>query len=271
LERGKETMSSNFVAKGVDGYEASMGRWSRRLAQPFLDFSGVPSQGRVLDAGCGTGSLTEALTAHATLNAIEALDFDEEFITALQRRTTDPRVRAQKGDVCALPYVDGVFDGAYSLLVLHFVSDPDRAVQEMRRVLRPGGSAAAAVWSHGGLPSWRLFWDTVVAVEPQAANRAPGRAQRPMTGEGELGGAFGRAGFTNIAETMLSISMDYAGFEDFWYPTMYGQGTFGALFDGLPHLRRDRLREAMKEAYLGGQNDGPRSFTSLAWAVRGSA
>ncbi len=124
-------------------------------------------------------------------------------------------MRAQKGDVCALPYVDGVFDGAYSLLVLHFVSDPDRAVQEMRRVLRPGGSAAAAVWSDGGLPSWRLFWDTVVAVEPQAANRAPGRAQRPMTGEGELGGAFGRAGFTNIAETMLSISMDYAGFEDF--------------------------------------------------------
>ena len=43
-------MPSNFIAKGGDGYEAIMGRWSRRLAGPFLDFSGVPSRGRVLDA-----------------------------------------------------------------------------------------------------------------------------------------------------------------------------------------------------------------------------
>ena len=69
-------MPSNFIAKGGDGYEAIMGRWSRRLAGPFLDFSGVPSRGRVLDAGCGTGSLTLALAARPDLTPIEALDFD---------------------------------------------------------------------------------------------------------------------------------------------------------------------------------------------------
>jgi len=114
-------MPSNFVAKGADGYEAIMGRWSRRLAAPFLDFSGVPSRGRVLDAGCGTGSLTLALAAHPDLAGIEALDFEENFVIALRRRTTDPRIRAQQGDVCALPYADEQFDGVYSLLVLHFV------------------------------------------------------------------------------------------------------------------------------------------------------
>ena len=85
---------SNFVAKGADGYEAIMGHWSRRLAVPFLDFSGVPSRGRVLDAGCGTGSLTLALAAHADLVAIEALDFEENFVAALRQRSTDPRINA---------------------------------------------------------------------------------------------------------------------------------------------------------------------------------
>src|SRR6476619_3196522 len=112
-------MPSNFVAKGADGYETIMGRWSQRLAAPFRDFSGVPSRGRVLDAGCGTGSLTVALEAHPNLAAIEAMDFEEDFVAALRKRTTDPIINAQKGDVCALPYGDGEFDGVYSLLVLH--------------------------------------------------------------------------------------------------------------------------------------------------------
>ena len=265
-------MPSNFMAKGADGYEAIMGRWSRRLAGPFLDFSGVPSRGRVLDAGCGTGSLTLALAAHPDLTTIEALDFEENFVAALHRRTTDTRIRAQQGDVCALPYGDEEFDGVYSLLVLHFVSDPHQALREMRRVLRPGGTAAATVWdNYGGMPSWRLFWDTIVALEPEAADKGPTRTKRPMTGEGELPAAFESAGFAGVADTMLAIRMDYANFDDFWHPMVYGQGTFGSFFDALSETRRDRLRDAVRAAYLGGESDGSRGFASVAWAVRGTA
>lgn len=247
-----------------------MGRWSRRLAVPFLDFSGSPSGGRVLDAGCGTGSLTLELVARPGLTAIEAMDFEEKFVAALRSRTSDPRVRAQQGDVCALPYGDKEFDGVYSLLVLHFVSDPHQAVREMRRVLRPGAIASATVWdSNGGLPSWRMFWDAVRALEPQAGSAAG--ARRPMTGEGELRAAFETAGFAAVTETRLSISMDHANFDDYWYPMVYGQGAIGKIFDALPEARRDRLREAVRTAYLAGGVDGPRGFQSFAWAVRGTA
>ena len=260
-------MPSNFVANGADGYEAFMGRWSQRLAAPFLDFSGVPSQGRVLDAGCGTGSLTLALAARSDLAAIEALDFEENFVTALRKRSTDPRIRAQQGDVCALPYGDREFDGIYSLLVLHFVSDPHRAVQEMRRVLRPGATASATVWANGGIASWRLFWEAIRTLEPEALPVA----KRPMTDEGELRTVFERAGFADVSDTMLTIRMDYVDFDDFWYPMVYGQGTFGRFFDALPEARRDRLRDAVRTAYLAGESDGPRGFPSAAWAVRGTA
>lgn len=243
-----------------------MGRWSRRLAVPFLEFAGVPSGGRVLDAGCGTGSLTLALSAHRGLETIDALDFAEEFVAALRAWADDPRIRARQGDVCALPYEAASFEAVYSLLMLHFVSEPDRAITEMRRVLRPGGLVAATVWAWGGMPSWRLFWDTVLVHEPTAEDVAPVR--RPLTGGGELHRAFERAGFGQVVETTLTISMDYADFDDFWFPTAYGQGRFGAFFDALPEKKRDRLRAAVKTAYCAGEPDGPRSFPSTAFAVR---
>lgn len=265
-------MPSTFIAKGAEAYEASMGRWSRRLAAPFLDFAGVPSRGRVLDAGCGTGSLTLALADYPELEAIEAVDFEENFVAALRSRTSDPRIRAQQGDVCALPYEDRTFDAAYSLLVLHFVSDAGRAAREMHRVLKPGAIATAAVWSHDGMPSWRLFWDTVRAIEPEASGKGVPSGRRPLTAEGELRQVFESACFTGIAETTLTIVMDYANFDDFWLPKVYGQGTFAAYFEALSEARRERLRDALRAAYLAGEReDGPRGFESLAFAVRGIA
>lgn len=243
-----------------------MGRWSRRLAAPFLEFAGIPSRGRVLDAGCGTGSLTFSLAAHRGLEAIEAIDFAEDFVAALRERARDPRIRARQGDVCSLPYEAGTFEAVYSLLVLHFVSDADRAIAEMLRVLRPGALAAATVWEWGGMPSWRLFWDTVLAHEPSAESIAPVR--RPLTGRGELRIAFERAGFAHVVETTLTIVMEYASFDDFWLPTAYGQGRFGAFFDALPEKKRNELRKAVETAYCAGRREGPRSFPSTALAVR---
>jgi SAM-dependent methyltransferase len=51
-------MSSKFNARDANAYERLMGRWSRVLARPFLEFSGLASGERILDVGCGTGSLT---------------------------------------------------------------------------------------------------------------------------------------------------------------------------------------------------------------------
>jgi SAM-dependent methyltransferase len=264
-------MVSNFVSKGAAGYESFMGRWSQRLAPLFLDFAGIGVHERVVDVGCGTGSLTLAIAESGEVDAIEAIDFEEQFVEALKQKSRDPRIVARQGDACALPYGDGQFDRALSMLVLHFVSDPSKAVSEMRRVVRPGGVIAATVWdTFGGMPSQRMFWDTFCAIEPAAMERRSIALTRPMTGPGQLMSAFVQGGLEQVRETSLTIRMEFESFDDYWEPLIHGQGTLASFLSTFSERTTDKLRSDVRDAYLCGGPDGARSFAATAVAVKGT-
>jgi SAM-dependent methyltransferase len=263
-------VSSTFLAGDGDGYELQMGRWSRRLAPLFIDFSGV-SGGHVLDVGCGTGNLAFALATDPAVQGVIGVDFSEVYVEHARRRSTDPRVKFQTGDACALPFETGQFDHALSMLVLQFIPDPDRAVCEMRRVTRPGGTVAAATWdTRGGLVFYRMFFDTAAQLGPQANERRARAYTRPMTKPGDLVRAWQAAGLTDVADGMLTIRMDFASFADYWAPC---EGKDGPLADYVRTLDapvKARLRELVELAYLDGDPDGPRSYAGTAWVIKGT-
>jgi SAM-dependent methyltransferase len=264
--------SSTFNASSGDGYELQMGRWSRRLAEPFLDFADTSDNETLLDAGCGTGSLTFALGQRARGLHIHGIDFSPAYVAHAKERFQNPNIHIEVGDVCALPFADASFDRVLSLLVLHFVADPARGIAELRRVARPGATVAAAVWdSRGGLVSQRLFWDTAAMLDPKAREHRARHYTRPMTRPGELGAAWRHAGLTGVRETMLSIRMEFASFEDYWAPVIGKDGPIPAYVSTLDAGQRDRLREAIRDAYIDGEADGPRSYIAVAWAVAGLA
>src|SRR5262245_52804599 len=80
LQLGGGPMVSTFNVRRADGYEQLMGRWSKRLAPLFIAFAGLADGDRVLDVGCGTGSLTFALAQAANVTEIAAIDYSPVFV-----------------------------------------------------------------------------------------------------------------------------------------------------------------------------------------------
>lgn len=164
-------MASSFHIHNADGYEQLMGRWSKELAPRFIEFAGISGGEKILDVGCGTGSLTFTLASFADLSEITAIDYSDIFVEETTRRNSDPRIVVRQADACALPFEEGTFDRALALLVLHFVPEASKAIAEMRRVVRPGGVVAAAVWDHfGGMSGMRMVIDTVAALSDAAVS-----------------------------------------------------------------------------------------------------
>jgi SAM-dependent methyltransferase len=263
-------MASNFNTASADQYELLMGRWSRRLAPKFLAFSGIADGEEVVDVGCGTGSLTFAIPEAANVKRIDGIDFSAVYAERAAALNKDPRIVISQGDACDMPFADKTYDRALSLLVLHHIPDAPKAISEMCRVVRPGGVVAACVWdTYGGFPLFRMFWDTVAAVDPTAEKARNGGYFRPLAQAGELTEAFEAAGLEDVSEDTLLIRLDFQNFEDFWTPIAAGEGPHGAYLMAHARDQQQRLKQAVGAAYESGRPDGPRSFYGVALACRG--
>lgn len=264
-------MTSIFNVHNAAGYEQLMGRWSRKLAPEFIKFAGLNDGEKILDVGCGTGSLTFELARSAGLNAISAIDVSPVFVAEAIRRNKDPRITIQQADACDLPFPDAQFDRALALLVLHFVPETGKAVAQMRRVVRSGGVVAAVVWDHyGGMPGMRMMVDTVAALSEAGRQLRSHYCFQPMMRPGEMKRTFIDQGLADVEETELMIRMEYLNFDDYWSPIAAGEGPLGRYVAALSAPERERTDRAVRDAYEAGQPDGPRSFANVAWAVRGN-
>ena len=88
----------------------------------------------------------------------------------------DQRAAFQVGDAQKLPIADGSFDATLAGLVINFIPDQAKAVHEMKRATRPGGTVAAYVWDYAGeMQMMRRFWDEAVALDANAVSLDEGR------------------------------------------------------------------------------------------------
>jgi SAM-dependent methyltransferase len=263
-------MASGYTATDAAAYERLMGRWSGRLATQLIDFAGLASGDRVLDVGCGTGSLAMALAARPEPAAIVGFDVAEPYVAYAASRSKDKRLSFIGGDAVSMNFPTARFDRCYSLLALNFMSDPRAALARMVRAARPGGMVAAAVWDFpGGLVYQRIFWDSAAALDPAADAARARHYSSPFTGPGELAAAFAAAKLDHVHDTSLTIRIDYEHFDDYWAPVADAQGPVGDYVKSLPADRLGALEGVVRRAYLAGKPDGPRSMAATAWAARG--
>jgi SAM-dependent methyltransferase len=260
----------SYAASDGAAYERFLGRWSRLLARPFAEFAQPAGSGRVLDVGCGTGSLALILDDGRKAGQVVGVDIAAPYIAFARSRPGAAGLGFAVGDVCRLPYADGSFAAALAQLSLSFVPDAAQAVKEMRRVVRPGGVVAAAVWDfRGGLVFQRLFWDTAAGVDPAAGAARDRLFSSSLALPDGLPALWRDTELAAVERGSITIRMEYTDFADYWEPLLGGQGPVGAYVERLPPERRRLIEERVRAAFLSGAPDGPRSLTATAWAVRG--
>jgi ubiquinone/menaquinone biosynthesis C-methylase UbiE len=112
-----------------------------RILQSFHRFAALPPQSRVLDVGCGPGSLARHLARDGHM--VTGIDTDPLMIDRAQYLATElPSVTFELGDVKKLRYDDASFDAALATNVIFLIANPLVGLKEMARVVRPGGIVA---------------------------------------------------------------------------------------------------------------------------------
>ena len=160
----------------AEAYESMMGRWSRQLAPLFVEFVGVQEGEKVLDAGCGTGSLSETLARVTGASKIVGIDPSKGFVEYARTNVTDPRVTFELGDAQALSYADESFDRCMALLIVNFIPDAPKATKEMRRVTKSGGVVATTMWDGTGANELNAcLWEAAISIDPTAKRIADTR------------------------------------------------------------------------------------------------
>jgi SAM-dependent methyltransferase len=249
-------------------YEQYMGRWSRQVAEQFLDWLEVPAGRSWLDVGCGTGALSATIIQRGQPARVLGLDSSDGFLAHARRQVDAPCAAFEPADAQALPCGDGAFDAAVSGLVLNFVPVPERMVAEMRRVVRPGGTAALYVWDYaGGMQLLRRFWDAAAALDPAARDLDEG-PRFPICTAAALADLFDQAGLAAVATRAIDVPTIFRDFDDFWSPFLGGQGPAPGYCRSLTAEWRERLRDHLR-ATLPTQPDGRIALVARAWAVRG--
>ena len=251
-----------------DHYERFMGRWSRLVAEEFLAWLAIDARARWLDAGCGTGALSETILARATPRRVTGIDPAEAFVAFARHRLPDARIQFRIGDLQSLPVENGGFDIAVAGLVLNFVPEPARALSEMRRAVRPDGTVAVYVWDYAGeMQLLRHFWDAAAALDAAARELDEGR-RFPICKPEPLLAAFDEAGFVDVEIRPIDIPTTFRDFDDYWSPFLGGQGPAPTYCASLPDAQREALRGLLC-AELSAASDGSIRLKARAFAVRG--
>jgi ubiquinone/menaquinone biosynthesis C-methylase UbiE len=149
----------------------------------------------VLDVGCGPGNFTRAFARASGDGLVVGLDASRTMLDQAAREPNPPNVRYVRGDAAALPFPDATFDAVCCFAALYFIERPLQAIDEIVRVLAPGGRVALlASVSRGPLPAGAV--DAVV-------RRASGTR---VFGRDELTRALADRGLADVAQRVAGLA-----------------------------------------------------------------
>lgn len=186
--------------------------WQRQLwpaQEQLLDKTGIQPGEEILDISCGTGLVTFPM-AHSTGSegSVTGIDLSEGMIEKAKDLTEEralENITFKHMDAEELDLEDHSFDVAVNSLGLMYYPDPDKALREMYRVLKPGGRASALVWGRRKECGWAEIFPI---VDCRVKTDVCPLFFQLGTGE-NLAATFRQAGFSAITTDRFTIPLQY--------------------------------------------------------------
>lgn len=245
-------------------YEEIMGRWSRLAGSKFLDWLDPPPGLKWIDIGCGNGAFTELLIERCAPVEVEGIDPSEGQLAFARTRPGARPARFQIGDAMALPFDATTFDAAVMALVIVFVPKPDQGIEEMVRVVRPGGLIATYVWDmvDGGFPI------DPILDEMRAMNISyPRPPQVDASRMDALVALWKNAGLQAVETLEIAVNRTFPDFDTFWAINLKG-GTVGSIVAAMAPQDALALKERVRTRFAA-SSDGSVTFGARAHAIKG--
>jgi len=132
-------------ARGARDYDRRWSSYVRATTRETLARVQLHPGGRLLDIGCGTGALLEALAARYPQCAFAGVDSTPEMLAVARERLPEA-VDLRAAHAERLPFAEAAFDAVVSCNMFHYLREPKAALAEFRRVLKPGGRLIITDW-----------------------------------------------------------------------------------------------------------------------------
>jgi len=171
--------------------------------------TGYPAGSWVLEAGCGVGAQTAALSESSPGARITSVDISEESVRAAEKRAGElglTNVKFMQADIYNLPFDDFSFDHIFLCFVLEHLPDPVHALQVLKGKLKPGGTITAIEGDHGSTffhPASGAAWKTIQCLvdiqKKHGGDALIGRRLYPLLEE---------AGFLNVSVSPRMVYVD---------------------------------------------------------------
>ncbi len=140
-------MTREWNAAEYEKISSPQTRWGVALLER-LDLEGDEA---AIDAGCGTGRVTELLLERLPRGTVLAVDGSGAMVEAARERFAgDPRVRVERQDLLELEVGEPV-DLVFSTATFHWIKDHDRLFERLAGALKPGGRLVAQCWGEGNI------------------------------------------------------------------------------------------------------------------------
>jgi enediyne biosynthesis protein CalE5 len=222
-------------------------------ARQMLELAHVGAGDRVLELACGPGGLGLAAAERVGPDGEVVLSDVAEEMTAIAAARGEQlglgNVALRRLELERIDEPDASYDVVLCREGLMFALEPDRAVAEIRRVLRPGGRAAIAVWAARERNPWLGVMMDVVSAHTGAPVPPPGIPGPFSLGDaGALRRLFDDVGWADVWVGALAVPLRTASFDEWWGRTTALAGPLSAILGAMPEESVRSLREGAREA-----------------------